>query len=62
MNIIPSTSAREKVKAAELNKTIKKRQSKDLGKHRTETIQQVIGQGKGFKMARKNTKHRKASI
>ena len=41
------------VETAELNKTITKKQLRGLRKHRTETIQEVIKQGKGFKMARK---------
>ena len=53
MENLSSQSAREKVETAELNKTIKKKQLRGLRKHRTETIQEVIKQGKGFKMARK---------
>ena len=52
-NLQPPLSAQEKVEAAELNTTIKKKQRQDLRKHRTETIQEVIKQGKGFKMAKK---------
>ena len=55
-NLQPPTSAREKVETAELNKTIKKKQLRGLRTRRTnraETIQEVIKQGKGFKMARK---------
>ena len=55
-NLQPPTSAREKVETAELNKTIKKKQIRGLRTrrtNRTETIQEVIKQGKCFKMARK---------
>ena len=52
-NLQPPMSAHEKVEAAGLNKTMEKKQSQDLRKHRTVTIQEVIKQGKGFKMAKK---------
>ena len=61
-NLQPPTSAREKVEAAELKKTVKTRQRWDFRKHWTESIQEVIKQGKGFKMAREKTQQRKASI
>ena len=49
----PSMSSGEKVEAAELNKLISKKQRQDIRNHRTNTIQEVIQQGKGFKMAKK---------
>ena len=61
-NLQPPTSAREKVEAAELKKTVKMRQRWDFRKHWTESIQEVIKQGKGFKMAGEKTQQRKASI
>ena len=61
-NLQPPTSAREKVEAAILKKTVKTRQRWDFRKHWTESIQEVIKQGKGFKMAREKTQQRKASI
>ena len=61
-NLQPPTSAREKVEAAELNKTIKTKKRQDFRKHRTESIQELIKQGKAFKMASEKTQQRKASI
>ena len=52
-SLLTISSDLEKVETAELNKTITKKQLRGLRKHRTETIQEVIKQGKGFKMARK---------
>ena len=49
----PPSSAREKIEAAELNKTIQKRQREDLRKHTTKVIEDVIKQGKGFKTAKR---------
>ena len=60
-NLQPPTSAREKVEAAELSKTIEKKQLQDLRKHRTKTIQDEIKR-KGFKIAGNKTQQRKASI
>ena len=52
-SLLTISSDLEKVETAELNKTITKKQLRGLRRHRTETIQEVIKQGKGFKMARK---------
>ena len=60
-NLQPPTSAREKVEAAELSKTMEKKQRQDLRKHRTKTIQEEI-KGKGFKIERNKTPQRKALI
>ena len=61
-NLQTPTSAWEKVEAAELNKTIKTKQRQDFRKHRTELIQEVIKQGKGFKMAREKPSSRKVQF
>ena len=61
-NLQTPTSAWEKVEAPELNKTIKTKKGQDFRKHRTELIQEVIKQGKGFKMAREKTQQPKGSI
>ena len=44
---------REKVEIVELNKLIRKKQKQDLRKYRTSTIQEIIKQGRGFKMAKR---------
>ena len=41
----------ERVEAAELNKTIQKKQRNDIRRHTTATIEEVIQKGKGFKTA-----------
>ncbi|XP_042857719.1 uncharacterized protein LOC122244004 [Penaeus japonicus] len=51
-NLNAPTNAREKIELAELNKLIRKKQREDLRKHRTTTTQEIIKQGKGFKMAK----------
>ena len=52
-NLKPPTTAREKIEAAELNKTIQKKQREDLRNRTTEVIEDVIKQGRGYKTAKR---------
>ena len=52
-------NTREKIEAAELNKLISKKQPRDIRNYHTSTIQQVLQQGKGFKMMKKKLNTRR---
>ena len=51
-NLKPPSSMREKIEAAELNKTIQKKQREDHRNRTTKIIEDVIKQGRGFKTAK----------
>ena len=52
-NLKSPSTMREKIEAAELNKTIQKKQREDLRNRTTEIIEDVIKQGRGFKTAKR---------
>ncbi|XP_068215906.1 uncharacterized protein [Palaemon carinicauda] len=53
-NLKPPSTEREKIEAAELNKTLQKKQREDLRNRTTKIIEDVIKQGRGFKTAKRN--------
>ncbi|XP_066952506.1 craniofacial development protein 2-like [Macrobrachium rosenbergii] len=52
-NLKPPSTVREKIEAAELNKTIQKKQRGDLRNRTTKTIEDVTQQDRGFKAAKR---------
>ncbi|XP_066988287.1 uncharacterized protein [Macrobrachium rosenbergii] len=52
-NLKPPSTVREKIEAAELNKTIQEKQREDLRNRTTEIIEDVIKQGRGFTTAKR---------
>ncbi|XP_066943537.1 craniofacial development protein 2-like [Macrobrachium rosenbergii] len=54
-NLKPPSTVREKIEAAELNKTIQKKQHQDPRNRTTEIIEDVIKQGRGFKQQKENS-------
>jgi len=61
-NLQTPATDREKIEAAELNKTIRKAQREDLRKRRTKIVEQFISQGRGFKTAKRKLNNAKSQF